>query len=31
MLAYVLGGVAVLGLGSCMIARSGTERKEDRA
>lgn len=31
MLAYVLGGVAVLGLGSCMIARSGTERKENRA
>lgn len=31
MLAYVLGGVAVLGLGSCMIARFGTERKEDRA
>lgn len=31
MLAYVLGGIAVLGLGSYMIARSGTERKENRA
>ena len=31
MLAYVLGGIAVLGLGSYMIARSGTERKENCA